>query len=85
MTQRNGDIIDQVFWKLARAPSGLDASNKEVLVALGLLAQTILNHAYADPVSEAQLFCGALMASVDPEFKARLAQQQRSTEMVTQH
>ena len=75
MTSRNGDMVDQVFWKLARAPSGLDASNAQVLAALGLLAQAILRHAFADPVSEAQNFCGALMASVDPAFKARLMQQ----------
>jgi hypothetical protein len=80
MTQRNGDIVDQVFWRLARAPSGLDVSNAEVLAALGLLAQAILRHAYADPVSEAQMFCGALMACIDPEFK-KLVRQQHSAGM----
>jgi len=33
------------------------------------------SHAYADPIAEAQSFCGAVMASVDPAFKARLMQQ----------
>jgi hypothetical protein len=77
MTNRNGDMVDRIFWKLARAPSGLDASNAEVLAALGLLAQAILRHAYLDPISEAQTFCGAVMASVDSAFKARLMQQSR--------
>jgi hypothetical protein len=75
MTSRNGDMVDQVFWRLARAPSGLDASNAQVLAALGLLAQAILRHAYANPIAEAQSFCGAVMASVDPAFRAKLAQQ----------
>jgi hypothetical protein len=77
MTNRNGDMVDQVFWRLARAPSGLDASNAQVLAALGLLAQAILRHAYVDPVAEAQSFCGALMACIDPAFKTRLMQQSR--------
>jgi len=77
MTNRNGDMVDQIFWKLARTPSGLEASNAQVLAALGLLAQAILRHAYVDPISEAQSFCGALMACIDPTFKAKLEQQSR--------
>jgi hypothetical protein len=78
MTSRNGDLVDQVFRKLARAPSGLDASNAQVLAALGLLAQAILRHSYVDPIAEAQSFCGALMACIDPAFKAKLAQSRQA-------
>jgi hypothetical protein len=71
MTERN--TVDVLFHKLANAPRGMNVSNREVLAALGLLAQAILRHAYVDPIAEAQSFCGALMACVDP---ARLAQRQ---------
>ena len=74
MTERNVDVL---FHKLANAPRGMNVTNREVLGALGLLAQAILRGAFADPAREAQLFCGALMACVDPAFRAKLAQEQR--------
>jgi hypothetical protein len=74
MTQRN-PMIDAVFHRLSQSPRGLDCSNGEVLAGCGLLVTAILKVAFADPVAEAQAFCGAVMASVDPTFKARLMQQ----------
>jgi len=44
------------------------------LAACGMLVTAILRVAFADPVAEAQSFCGAVMATVDPAFKAKLVQ-----------
>ena len=77
MTERN-PMIDAVFHRLSRSPRGLDCTNGEVLAGCGLLVSAILRvGGYADPIAEAQNFCGAVMACVDPTFKAKLAQQSR--------
>jgi hypothetical protein len=65
-------MIDQVFRRLSQSPRGLDCSNAEVLAACGMLVTAILRVAFADPVAEAQSFCGAVMTCVDPALKAKL-------------
>jgi hypothetical protein len=57
--------IDRVFARLVAAPDGLDASNREVLAALGMLASGILRVGFSDPAAEANRFCQALQACVD--------------------
>jgi hypothetical protein len=62
MIERN--TIDEVYWRLARAPRGVDCSNSEVLSALGLLATTIMRTAYDDPAAEVERFCQVLRLAV---------------------
>ena len=76
MTERN--TVDLLFHRLANAPRGMDVTNGQVLAATGMLVSAILQlGGYDDPVAEAQSFSGALMACVDPAFRAKLAQEQR--------
>jgi hypothetical protein len=82
MTNPNS-TIDRVFARLVAAPDGLDASNSEVLAALGMLASGILHvGGFADPLAEVDRFCRLLKLCV---HKAVARDQQHSAEMATQH
>jgi hypothetical protein len=75
--------VDKVFARLAAAPDGLDASNREVLCAVGMLASGIFHvGGFDDPLGEVDRFCRLLKLCV---HKAVARDQQHSAEMVTQH
>ena len=63
--------VDKVFAKLVAVPDGLNASNSEVLAALGLLASG-LRLGFSDPTAEAARFCGALRACVEAQLRRPL-------------
>ena len=75
----NRDTIDAIFRALAIAPKEIDCTNHQVLSACGLLVAAIMRECFADPIGEAQSFCGALMACVDPALRAKLAQSRQPT------
>src|SRR6516164_1575120 len=64
--------VDKVFAKLVAVPDGPNASNSEVLAALGLLASGILRLGFSDPTAEAARFCGALRAYVEAQRRRPL-------------
>jgi hypothetical protein len=70
MTNPN-NTIDRVFARLVAAPDGLNASNSEVLCALGMLASGILRVGFADPAAEAARFCTSLLVCVTKFAQAR--------------
>ena len=61
----NGDMVDQVFRRLANAPVGVDCSVSQVLAACGMLISAILREGYSDPAAEADRFCRALLLHIN--------------------
>jgi hypothetical protein len=60
MTQRNGDMVDQLFQRLANAPLGLDCATSEVLAACGMFVAAILDTFGEVRQERTDRFCAAL-------------------------
>jgi hypothetical protein len=80
----NRDTINQLFRHLADAPLAVDnCSSMEVLTALGMMAQALMEVAFTDRAArrnEADRFCATLRRCIDQNI-AREQRQQHSAQM----
>jgi hypothetical protein len=60
---------------MAECPTGLDATNNQVVSAAGLLIAAIFRECYSDPLAEVERFYQTLRTCVDDRArKAKLAE-----------